>query len=135
MNELLKNISKVIRRVEAKKGPFTFFALFSYEGESDLYDVVVSAPWLDEAKLEDLRYLSTEIAGELSQDERMMLSRIAPVMTTSITAVAHIGARDQPVDVSDLGMSFLDGKVKAGFVFVANPAVKRPAIQSAGQSH
>jgi hypothetical protein len=66
-----------MKKLETKKGPFTLFGLFLREESPGLWDLVVSAPWLEgSSKLAVLRELAKELADEFGEKELMSFSRI-----------------------------------------------------------
>jgi hypothetical protein len=65
-----------MKKLEARKGPFTFFGLFMREDSPNLWDLVVSAPWLGDADLDTLRKFINELADEFGEAELMNFSRV-----------------------------------------------------------
>jgi hypothetical protein len=65
-----------MKKLETKKGPFALFGLFLREESPGLWDLVVSAPWLEGSKLTALRELASELAEEFGEKELMSFSRI-----------------------------------------------------------
>jgi len=77
----MKDIAERLRLKEqemaAEKGPFAFFALFLRDDAPDLWDLVVSAPWIEADKGEALGYIASKVREALSPEEVTKLSRIA----------------------------------------------------------
>ena len=62
-------------------GPFCLFGLFSNDKFTSQWDLVVSAPWLNEDKLEWTRELSLLIAAKLGEENFLRLSKLAVLDT------------------------------------------------------
>ena len=76
MIEYVAKLEEVARAVEAKRGPFNFFGLFLREDSPRLWDLVVSAPWLEEGRLTALRELVKTLASVIGQEAVRSLSRV-----------------------------------------------------------
>ena len=72
----IEKLQKLMKQVEARKGRFTFFGVFMREDSPGLWDLVVSAPWLESGRLKALRELVDEMSEVFGQDEVMSFSRI-----------------------------------------------------------
>ena len=76
----IEKLQKLMKRVEARKGPFTLFAVFMREDSPGLWDLVIAAPWMDEAgDLETLREFVNEMSDTFSREEVMSVSRVVPL--------------------------------------------------------
>ena len=62
--------------IEKRHGPFTLFGLFLREDSPNKWDLVVSAPWLEEGKLKALGEFVRELNQTISEEELLSLSRI-----------------------------------------------------------
>ena len=62
--------------VEADKGPLELLGLFLREDSPDLWDLVISAPWLVADERAAFEYVANKLRGELSGEELAGLSRI-----------------------------------------------------------
>ena len=60
-----------------EKGPFLLFALILREDAPDLWDLVVSAPWIESNKAKALAYIASKVKEALPEEEITKLSRIA----------------------------------------------------------
>lgn len=60
----------------AEKGRFLLFALFLREYAPNVWDFVVSAPWLKADKMATYRYFATQLQSRLEPQELILLSRI-----------------------------------------------------------
>src|SRR5882672_11618408 len=72
----IEKLQKLMKHVEARRGRFTFFAVFMREESPGLWDLVVSAPWLKAGRLKALGEFVEEMSEALGQDEVMSFSRI-----------------------------------------------------------
>lgn len=72
----IEKLQKLMKQVEARKGPFTLFGVFMREESPGLWDLVLSAPWLEAGRLKALGEFTEEMSKALGQDEVMSFSRI-----------------------------------------------------------
>ena len=72
----IEKLQKFMKRVEARKGRFTLFGLFLREDSPGLWDLVLSAPWLENGKLKALGEFVERLSETFGQDEVMLFSRI-----------------------------------------------------------
>ncbi len=79
MRRIVTKFIAVEREMEEEHGPFVLFALFLPEDAPQDWDLVVSAPWEFEDKLDFLRYVTDKLKKHLSRDEYLKLSRIVPI--------------------------------------------------------
>jgi hypothetical protein len=76
MKAFAEKLSVVEQSIAEEKGPFLLFALFLREDAPDLWDILVSAAWLENNKGEALRYLVPKLQKVASAGELSKLSRI-----------------------------------------------------------
>ena len=79
---LIERLQQVESFVARDKGPFTVFALVERADLSDRWDVVVAAPWLKQDRPSILT-INEAIAKFLTEDERLLIARVAPVPANS----------------------------------------------------
>jgi hypothetical protein len=72
----IEKLQKLMKQVEARKGRFTLFGVFMRENSPGLWDLVVSAPWLESGRLKAFGEFVEEMAEVLGQDEVMSFSRV-----------------------------------------------------------
>ncbi|MSP27570.1 MAG: hypothetical protein EXR80_03770 [Methylococcales bacterium] len=60
-------------------GDFTLFALFLRENSPELWDVIVSAPWIDENKEDGMNKVVAKINANLEKSELLTLTRVVIV--------------------------------------------------------
>lgn len=73
---LKRKLEAAMEIIEAKRGPFTLFGLFLREDSPNKWDLVVSAPWLEEGKLKALEDFVSELNQMISEEELLRLSRV-----------------------------------------------------------
>ena len=65
-----------MREIAAKKGDFTLFGLFMRADAPGTWDLVVSAPWLEEGKLKALGEFTALLAASIGEESLKQLSRV-----------------------------------------------------------
>jgi hypothetical protein len=76
-------LKKAMRDIGAKKGPFVFFALLQRANAvGGDWDLVVSAPWLEEYDLKGLRQFTKLLAKSIGEKSLVQLARIAVLPPT-----------------------------------------------------
>lgn len=76
MKTIVEKLVGAEREMAEDKGPFVLFAFFLREDAPDLWDLIVSAPWVSEDKSSSLKYITGKVQGALSPEEMLKLSRI-----------------------------------------------------------
>lgn len=79
MNLLAQKMMTVEQELAAEQGDFTLFALFLRENSPGLWDVIVSAAWIDENREEGLNTVVAKVNSCLEKEELLTLSRIVIV--------------------------------------------------------
>ncbi len=79
MKQLVEKLVGMEREISEERGTFALFALFLREDALDKWDLVASAPWLEEDKKESLVYLSDRLRSHLTHEELLSFSRIVLV--------------------------------------------------------
>lgn len=79
VSELTEKFARLESQLAAEKGDFALFALFLREDVPDRWDLIVSAPWIDEDKQKAVAYLVGEIKSKLGEEDLTNLSRIVVV--------------------------------------------------------
>jgi hypothetical protein len=76
--DVVSKLSKLMKRLEAEKGPFTLFGVFRREGAfPDDLDLVVAAPWFPADDMQALDKFIEEVRAEFGDD--LALFTIMPV--------------------------------------------------------
>lgn len=73
---LPEKLASLERDLSSQKGDFNLFALVLREDSPDKWDLLVSAPWLEATRKEDLQYLGEQVRSRLDPSEFLSLSRI-----------------------------------------------------------
>jgi len=76
MKQLVQKLVAMEREISEERGTFALFALFLREDALDKWDLVASAPWLEEDKKKSLAYLSDRLRSHLTDEELLSFSRI-----------------------------------------------------------
>jgi len=76
MKQLVEKLVAMEREISEERGTFALFALFLREDALDKWDLVASAPWLEEDKKKSLAYLSDRLRSHLTDEELLSFSRI-----------------------------------------------------------
>ena len=69
-------LTALAEKVQAEKGPLELLGLFLREDSPDLWDLVISAPWLDADERAAFEYVAGKLREELTAEELAGLSRI-----------------------------------------------------------
>ena len=69
-------LKRTMREIAAKKDDFTLFGLFMRAAAPGTWDLVVSAPWLEEGKLKALREFTALLAASIGEESLKQLSRV-----------------------------------------------------------
>lgn len=115
---------QVERSVAAEKGQFCLFALLLREEAPEKWDLVVSAPWIEENKGTALKLISERLKTSLAETDLLMISRIV-VADPSDPAVDAINravrVEHSAVEIKD--GTFFGHRIKHAHIFASNPAV------------
>jgi hypothetical protein len=91
MKALAEKLVSIEREAALEKGPFFLFALFLRENAPDVWDLLVSAPWIEADKFAAFQYLSKKLNKNLTKKELLALSRIVAINQTD-PALASINS-------------------------------------------
>lgn len=88
---LKSKLEATAETIEKRHGPFTLFGLFLREDSPNKWDLVVSAPWLEEGKLKALREFVGELNQTISEEDLLNLSRIITLNQSdrALEAILH----------------------------------------------
>lgn len=75
-DEVIEKFRSIEKEAAEEKGSFVLFGLFEREDTPNMWDVVISASWLDVKKKENYDYFARKITAKLNPQEVVMLSRI-----------------------------------------------------------
>ncbi|MDH4185301.1 MAG: hypothetical protein OEV92_13815 [Nitrospinota bacterium] len=76
MEEIINKLVDIEKYVSEEKGGFSLFALFLREDAPDVWDLLVSAPWIGKDRSSVLKYLTDVIHSRFAEKELLKLSRI-----------------------------------------------------------
>jgi hypothetical protein len=86
MSQMVEALNQIEREVSLQKGPFTLFALFEREDLPNRWDLVVSAPWIEDDNVQAIKLL----AGELKR-------LLPPNQVERVSTIVLLGTRDASV--------------------------------------
>jgi hypothetical protein len=119
------------REISSERGEFSLFGLFLREDaqDSDKWDILVSAPWLEVNKKDGLEYLVNQIGKKLEPDELLSISRIVvlekgnPVLQAINKAVNVKHGRVEVRDSNFSGVQITQACISTSSA--VNPIIKR----------
>lgn len=79
MKEYVNKFIKLEKDLSREKGDFSLFALFLREESQNKWDLLVSAPWIEQNRKESLRYIAGQIQEKLPSEDLLQLSRIVVI--------------------------------------------------------
>ncbi len=77
MNIPIEKYRALEKEISEQKGQFFFFALLLHKGAFNKWDLVVSAPWIEESVTGAIRYIVAQMRERFTPEERLQLSRVA----------------------------------------------------------
>ena len=101
MMELRNDLRRVMDEMSRERGPFTFFGMFLRQEAPNRWDLVVSAPWLEQGRLKALQEFSTRLRSIVGDDQLLTISRVVtlnhddPALEAVLRAVV---VDDEPVE-------------------------------------
>jgi hypothetical protein len=122
MNIDIDELRQFMKNVVGEHGEFTVFGLFLRDEAPDKWDLVVSAPWLEEGKLKALGEFAKELSEAIGEDKVMSLSRIVTLNADdpALDAIVRLGVSGGTVELRDTNVFGL--KIKHAYILRA----KRP---------
>jgi hypothetical protein len=131
--QLMDKLTLLEREIAAKRGEFTLFALFQRE-ESDYWDVVVAAPWLESDKGEAYRFMAEQLQSHLNLQEILTVSRIVLIDEDNPYLEAVVQAKnghEGVVEVRD--EEFFGLPIQRGYIITALKPTVTPALPASWQ--
>lgn len=128
----IPKLQKLMRKIEAKHGPFTLFALLMREESPGGWDLVVAARWLERGKFKALEEFAREVAdifgvehiGQILPLSRIVtLNRDDPALHAILDEVGRVS---RPVEKQ--GHNLFGLPVEHAYVLKATPGVRVGAI-------
>jgi hypothetical protein len=77
MNAFVEKLQRIERRLSAERGPFELFAAFGPDSTLRLWDLLVTAPWLDDWGLPEMQIIASQLNAEFALPEILKFSRVA----------------------------------------------------------
>ena len=87
----IKQLRRVMNEITKEKGKFALFGLFLRDDALDKWDLVISAPWLEENKLKGLGEFVEKMASIVGEEQFLTLSRVVTLNhdEPSLKAILH----------------------------------------------
>lgn len=96
-----RQFRKAMREIAAAKGNFTLFGLFRRANALGTWDLVVSAPWLENGPLKRVREL-----------DRLLSRSLGKVALRQFSRIAVLGEDDEGLEALLASISVDDGEVR-----------------------
>jgi len=93
-------LRKAMQEIAAKKGDFALFGLFMRADAPGTWDLVVSAPWLEQGNLKALRKFSELLSNEIGEQSLRQFSHIVTLKPSDPAVAAVVSAF--PIDDGEL---------------------------------
>ena len=77
MNTFVEKLQRIERRLSIERGPFELFAALRPDSSLRLWDLLVTAPWLRDWSLTEMRIIASQLNAEFPLPEILKFSRIA----------------------------------------------------------
>jgi hypothetical protein len=129
---LARNLEGFVK-VSSKKGPLELLGLFLREESSELWDLVVAAPWLKANERSSFEYIANQLRKLLNDKELAGLSRI--VILEHGGAVLHSFLEQFANHIGLVDVQFVsDGAViRQAYIIFAGPVSDRNSKKSPQQ--
>ncbi len=130
MKQIAEKLRNLERQAAEEKGPFSLFGLFLRADAPDKWDLVVSAPWIDDNKEESLSYMAESLRASLAAEELLNLSRIVLVEQNNpgleaVQRAMHV--EHGVVEIKDC--NFFDLEIKSALI-ITSQRLGEPVTQS-----
>jgi len=123
MKTLVEKLKGIESEVAADKGPFSLFALFLREDAPDVWDLLVSAPWIEADKGSALKLLATKLNQVATPEELTKLSRIVLIEKSNPALVAfHSAMRIEHGAAEIQSSNFFGLQIKHAYVITSQRA-------------
>jgi hypothetical protein len=87
-----KKLRKAMQKIAAKKGDFALFGLFMRADAPGTWDLVISAPWLAQGNLKNLKEFTDLLSHELGEQSLREFSRIVTLEPSDPSVAAVVSA-------------------------------------------
>lgn len=113
-------LRRVMEELSAERGEFALFGLFLREEALDKWDLVISAPWLEEGKLKALGEFVEKAVSIVGEQELLALSRIVTLNHDDPNLDAILNAVEVEDDPLELwNTSFFGLEIKHAYILRA----------------
>ncbi|MDP2255952.1 MAG: hypothetical protein Q8K05_07850 [Polaromonas sp.] len=120
MKDIAEKLVKAEQQMSDEKGRFLLFALFLREDAPDLWDLLVSADWIEANKGEALRYITGILKSVVEPIELSKLSRIVIIEQTNPALGAIQSAFHIEHSVADVQSSnFFGLQIKHAYIITS----------------
>jgi hypothetical protein len=124
-------LRNAMHEIAAQKGEFTLFAVFRRADALGMWDLLVSAPWLESGNLKALGELVDLLAKSMGRDSLSQFARVETIPSDNRTVQFILDSI--PVDDGERrihGTDLFDLQIEEAIIFRAKrPNRKRPAHQ------
>lgn len=83
MKDMVDSLVRMEKKTSKSKGNYTLFALVLREDSPDVWDLVVSAPWIWTNRWKALKFLAGEMNKVLNPEDILKISKIVPMRKES----------------------------------------------------
>lgn len=120
MKDIAEKLMQAEQQISKEKGRFLLFALFLREDAPDLWDLLVSADWIETNKGEALRYITGKLKGFAEPTELSKLSRIVIIEQTNPALAAIQSAFHVEHSVAEVQSSnFFGLQIKHAYIITS----------------
>ena len=88
----INKLRKAMQEIAAKKGDFALFGLFMRSDAPGTWDLVVSAPWLEQGNLKSLGEFTELLSNEMGEQSLRQFSRIVTLKPSDPAVTAVVSA-------------------------------------------
>jgi hypothetical protein len=126
-------LRKAMHEISSKKGDFTLFALFRRADALGMWDLVVSAPWLERGKFKALGQFVDLLAKSIGRESLRQFSRVETVPSNNRTLkyiLANIPVDDEERRIQSTEL--FDLQIEEAIILRSKrPETERPGVQGA----
>lgn len=139
MTPALKHFDQMGKDLVLERGMLTLYALLEREDELGKWDLVISAPWVKGATIEDMEYVIGKMKKRLAAHERDAITHIIllrpdePVVQTILRSSRPVASASGIV-VKNIRRAYINGMlIKRGYILSANGYSSVMERSSSGQ--
>ena len=130
LDVVVTKLKALAGKVESEKGSLEFLGLFLREHRY-LWDLIISAPWLEAGEGSSYEYVFIKLKEELTTEDRTCVARMV-ILEHGDAVLTHFLTRyepsPEPVDVhyeTETGLI-----IRRVYIIVARPGLDQPAQQT-----